>query len=115
MTDIDLTEAVEAAARDLWIRSTHQGVPEGLIEQVHADAAKCWDEGGLSHSEKHYWREIILPVVTAAHRPIARQAWHQGHETPRGYVVDLTLGGEDAHVIPGPPEPNPYEDAEGRP
>lgn len=111
MTDIDLTPAVDAAARRLWIDQApaHYGgvirhAEESVRAQMQKDAAaRDWDHGHMDRTLQNNLREAVLPFVWAAHRHIVRQAWEQGvveaRITPHIHTLDLT-------------DQNPYADQE---
>lgn len=85
MSTIDITPAVDAAARRLWIEHAPQHYA-GLVKGPHwldrADAREQagddWDNGHVSLSVQNTYREKVLPIVYAAHRYIAQQAWDEG-------------------------------------
>ena len=60
MSEIDYTAAVEAAARAYYDKYYQVG----------------WENAGPVH--KYHAREYVLPLVVAASRDIARQAWNEG-------------------------------------
>lgn len=80
MSEIDYTAAVETAARAYY--DTHY--------------LGGWENAGPVH--KYHAREYVLPLVVAASRDIARQAWDEGHRA--GWCNALT----------GPVLTNPYRE-----
>lgn len=72
MSDIDLTEAVDMAAREAYASACVEGA-----DATHESAYAEWDAGRVPPIHMHTIRTIVLPIVTAAHRGIARQAWEQ--------------------------------------
>ena len=75
MSCLDLTAAVEAAAERAWEKYREMypgnalqvvllGVPEGPLPE--------WEH--LPERHKNWWREDVLPIVSAAAPAIARQA-----------------------------------------
>lgn len=69
MTDLDLTEAVEAAAR-AWFDRGQKG---------RMDAGRFNDDGTpirweqITDMDRHAYRELVLPIVHAAAPHIAKQ------------------------------------------
>ena len=69
MTDLDLTEAVEAAAR-AWFERGQKG---------RMDAGRLNDDGTpirweqIGRLDQHAYRELVLPIVHAAAPHIAEQ------------------------------------------
>lgn len=119
MPDIDLTPMNEATARELFAHVTTENALQKMDLTPEEEPVMRlrwqenmrlhWDDTPATDDKKLYFRELALAATLTTWKDVARQAWQQGHETPRDYVVDLTLGGEDAHVIVGPPQPNPYD------
>lgn len=69
MTDLDLTEAVEAAART-WFERGHAGRMDA--GRLNNDGTPIrWEQ--ITDMDRHAYREIVLPIVHAAAPHIAEQ------------------------------------------
>ena len=65
MSDIDLTEAVEAGAQSIW---------DGYRSTWASGAATPWDK--MPATYQVHWREQALPIVTAAAPVIEAAVWN---------------------------------------
>ena len=69
MTDLDLTDAVEAAARAWFERGQAGRMDAG---RLNADGTHIrWDQ--ITDMDRHAYRELVLPIVHAAAPRIAEQ------------------------------------------
>lgn len=84
---LDLTAAIDAAARGWWTRTTRSSV--------------LFDD--LSGHDQHTARALVLPIVAAAAPVIAEQVWDEGWQ---GGMTDMNR----EWMVPEIPErhTNPY-------
>lgn len=73
---IEITEAVEAAARQLFALN-YQALGEGTIEH----GIERWDTtGGVDGYTKFTYREKVHPMIAAGFDSIAKQVWAAAQE-----------------------------------
>lgn len=83
--DLDLTVATEAAGQALY----ENWAARRLREATTPTLLLSWDD--LPRIARHNWRNMALPVVIAAQRDIARQAWEIGVEAAMENVLNADV------------------------
>lgn len=90
--EVDLTAAVDAAARKMYIKSVELQVQQGERRTVVAAVARReWDRDKLPAAAKTFWRRIALAGLSTAVSSIARQAWDLGVDAAMDNVLNADV------------------------
>lgn len=109
MTDIDLTEAIEAGCKVEYSRRIREAIRMQNLPRGTTVSWVPWEEAGDAVKEEI--RRDVSEIVRAAHRPIARQAWDicRAAEMAWNWAATCHRYGFTTKQ-PGPPPRNPYEE-----